>query len=49
MSQLTISVLGPLAVTLDGTAIRAFKYNKARALLAAVPAARKMTAQRDAR
>jgi DNA-binding SARP family transcriptional activator len=34
MSHLSISVLGSLAVIVDGTPLSAFKYNKARALLA---------------
>ncbi len=33
-SSLSISVLGPLQVTVDGAPVRDFKYNKARALLA---------------
>jgi predicted ATPase/DNA-binding SARP family transcriptional activator len=47
MSHLTISLLGPLQVSLAGQAIGGFAYNKARALLAYLVVEADRTHQRD--
>ena len=48
MSHLTISLLGPLQITLDGQAVSGFTYNKARALLAYLVVEAQHPQQRDA-
>ncbi len=47
MAHLTISLLGPLQVSLDGQAVGGFAYNKARALLAYLVVEADRTHQRD--
>src|SRR5512137_200544 len=48
MPHLTLSLLGPLQVCLDGQAVSSFAYNKARALLAYLAVEANRSHQRDA-
>ncbi len=48
MPHLTLSLLGPLQVSLDGQAVGSFAYNKARALLAYLAVESDQLHQRDA-
>jgi len=48
MPHLSISLLGPIQVSLDGQAIGGFAYNKARALLAYLAVEADRVHQRDA-
>src|SRR5215207_3954378 len=48
MARLSLSLLGPLRITLDGQAVSGFAYNKARALLAYLAVEAERPHHRDA-